>query len=473
MVTPQKKICTELTGIDFAFFESNSLLSSWGRATSYKGDIARMSKDMKTVEDMIDYVRQLRLHTEGRRSIHVKLSRLEKHFREEHYRRFTASALRPLVTNFGATIFALPTADLVLIVKDAKVDSIDTLLNNVRRKFKDSELIKQLDPVQGTTDAFVEWFELEEEYDSFRKYIEALGSSILDTVPQENAEEEVARVKKPASTLEDSPSVPERLSPSKKMKMVPIDAPKREVEDRDFDPELVVQIVKAIGAADVGGLLKKQNVKAVLPNGQQQDVIVHKYVPREVVFEKLLDAPVTGENVWLDGYVTELLASRLLFSAPTMENDSSIASSIRATVKSMSDGSFDEFAGTLGRLSKSKVIVELSAQDVLTHFDQYQNAHAKLELSGFRVMIADVDLTALLWLNYESFEADFVKTRLPYGPAGEWLSEDLEHQLKTQIKRIGQARVILDGCNSSDDIELGIRLGITLFQGNAIEPYTS
>lgn len=431
-----------------------------------------MSKDMKTVEDMIDYVRQLRRHTEGRRSIHIKLSRVEKHLREEHYRRFTASALRPLVTNFGATIFALPTTDLVLIVKDAKVDHIDTLLNNVRKKLKESELIKKLDPVQGVSDAFVEWFELEDDYDSFRKYIEALGESILNNAPQESIKDiEFAPTKKSPGMLEISSRAPERLPPSKKMKMVPIDAPKRDLEERAFDPELVVQVVKAIGAADVGGMLRKQRVKAVLPNGQQQDVMVHKYVPREVVFEKLLDTPVKGESVWLEGYVTELLASRVLFSAPSMENDASIASSIRATVTSMLDGSFDEFAGSLGKLSKSKVIVELSAQDVLANFNQYRNAHAKLELSGFRVMIADVDLMALPWLNYESFEADFVKTRLPRASAGEWLSEDLEHKLKMQVKNIGQARVILDGCDSSDDIEMGMKIGITLFQGDAIDPY--
>jgi len=431
-----------------------------------------MSKDMKIVQEMVDYVRQLRRHTEGRRSIHVKLSQLEKHFREEHYRRFTASALRPLVTNYGATMFALPNTDLVLIANGAPVETIDTLLMHVRRKFRESHLMADIDPVQGVSDAFVQWFNLETEYEDFRSYMEGLAEAIIKDAPPEAVKDlDFKPAKKSPGMLEISSRAPERLSPSAKVKMVPIEVPIRELEDRVFDPELVVQMVKAVGAADVGGMLRKQRVMAILPGGQKQDVMIHKYVPRDVVFEKLLEAPVKGENVWLDGYISDLLASRVLFSTPNMQNDKSIASSIRVTLRSIFDGSFDAFVASLGGLSKSKVIVELSAQDVLANFEDYHRAHARLDLDGFRLMLADVELTALLWLRYESFDADFVKTRLPRKPAGEWLSAGIEAKLKEQIKNIGQARVILDGCTASEDVELGMKLGITLFQGSAIEPY--
>jgi hypothetical protein len=433
-----------------------------------------MSKDVKTVQEMIDYVRQLRRHTEDRRAIHVKLSRLEKHFREEHYRRFAASALRPLITNNGATMFALPNADLVLMVQGARVDSIDTLLNHVRRKYRDAALLQNLDPVQGQSDAFVEWFELEEDYVGFRKYIEALGQSLMG-----NAETEAATSagtqpdgkKTTPGRLEILARETQRLAPSKKVKMVPIDAPVREEENRDIDPELLVQMVKAVRNADVGGMLRKQRVLAVLAGGQRQPVMIHKFVPRDVVFERLLNAPVSGENVWLDGYISDLLASRILFAAPNMANENSIASSIRATIKSIFDGSFDEFDQSLGAQPKSAVIVEFSAPDVLANFDLYKKAHAKLESAGFRLMISEVEIPALLWLNYASFEADFVKLRAPHLPEGEWLSADLESHLKRQIKNIGQARVILNECEKAEDVALGQRLGITLFQGAAVEPY--
>lgn len=436
-----------------------------------------MSKDIKIVDDMVDYVAQLRRHTEGRRSIHVKLSKLEKQFRQEHYRRFSASALRPLITNFGATMFALPNADLILIVQGASIDTIDILLRSVRREFRDAEIMKNIDPVQGKSDSFVEWFDLAKQYEAFQKYIARLAENLinLDQGAKVDASKlpDDKKIKGLGKIISHTPALKDvsPISLSKQVKLVPINAPRRKFEDHPFDPELLVQMVKAVRMADVGGMLRKQRVLAIMAGGERKPVMVHKFVPREVVFEKLLEAPVVGENVWLDGYIADLLASRVLFSAPNMLNGTSIASSIRATTRSILDGSFDEFSKSLGSISKSKVIVEFTVQDIFTNFEKYRQAQAKLSQEGFKILISDLDLPALLWLNCERFAVDFIKVRLPEGEQSEWVTDELMVNLKRCVKHVGQARLILAGCMSDQDIELGHKFGVTLFQGIGVEDY--
>lgn len=435
-----------------------------------------VSKDMKSVTEMVDYVRQLRLHAAGRRSVHVRLSRLEKHYREEHYRRFVAVTLRQLITNFGATMFALPNTDVVLIVKDAKVESIDPLLNHIRRKFRDSELIKSLDPIQGESDAFVEWFDLEADYAGFRKYIEKFADSLQGKSEPEEEQEETQ-----SPTTNQSPGVlelgtppKEKVAPPKrKVRMVPIEAPGRDIEMRDFDPELMVALTKALVVADVGGLMRKQKVMAILGVQQPQTVMVHKYVPASVVLERLLKTQVVGKDRWLQGYLDELLASRLLYASPNMQNENSIASSMRVSCAAVADSAFQQFDASLGGQARSTIILEFGATDILTNFGAYRAAQEKIVGLGYRAMVADVDPRALLWLDYHNFDADFVKLSMPPGNVSDWLDFGTEDALQQQVSDIGIARVILDGCNSDEAVEAGQRLGITLFQGDAVSPMTA
>lgn len=434
-----------------------------------------MSKDMKSVDEMVDFARQLRLHAEGRLAIHVRVSLLERYFRDEHYRRFIAMTLRPLLTKYDAAMFALPTNDVVLITKDAKIDHIDPLLHHIRRKFRDSALIKSLDPVQGISDAFVEWFDIGEDYQGFRKYIEELADEIAVDVAKPAPEQEADPINPwPGKLKAQSPSaIEDKPSTKRKMKMVPIKPPSKEIRDpRELDPVLMVALHKALSTADVTNMLRRQRVMAVVGKEPSEAVIEHLFVPVSVVFGKLLMAKVYSHDRWLEGYLAELLARRLLLSLPNMENRESVASSLRISCAAIGDAGFDRFDQSLGGLSRSAIILELSVADVVTNFGDYLYALAKISSMGYRVMIGDIDLRALRWLDYHSFDADFVKLRLPAGETEDWRTPELEAALRDQIIRIGIGRVVLEGCDNEEQIEIGQRLGITLFQGEAVSPMT-
>jgi len=432
-----------------------------------------MSKDMKSVEEMVDYVRQLRLHAKGRRAIQIRVSKLEKHLRDEHYRRFVAVTLRPLITKFEAVMFALPTNDVVLIVKDAKVDHIDPLLHHLRRKFRESALIQNLDPVQGVSDSFVEWFDIEADYAGFRKYIEQLADAISEGVNKQQPIVKPVTQKRQAKAKAD-PDAKKKADqpPRRKVRMVPIEPPEKELERRELAPELIVALDKALVTADVTGMVRRQRVMAIAGKHKPEPVMDHKFVPRTVVLEKLLLAEIYGEDRWLEGYLEELLAKRLLLSLPAMGDINSLAASLHISCAAVVEAGFGQFDKSLGTQARSAIILEFSAADVVTNFGGYMQAHAKIDPLGYRVMIGDIDLRVLSWLDYESFDADFVKVSLPEGEEHAWLDADMEEILRNRITQIGLGRVILDGCDSEADIDLGKRLGITLFQGEAVSPTT-
>ncbi len=442
-----------------------------------------MSKDLTSLDRMVDYVKQLRRHTEGRRAVHIRLSALERHFREEHYRLFAAAALRGVITRFGATMFALPNADLVLITKDAHVDDIDPALNAIRRKMKDSSLIASLDPVQGVSDEFVVWFDLEADYEEFKNYSEQLSDLLRlgEMAPEqvgENSELTLKKVggKKGGKGLIKPPEsdIPVTTHRPAHVRMMPVTPPPKEgIVDRDLDPELLLTLTKALQGADVAGLLRKQFVKAILGASPPMAVVEHKFVPRKLVYETLLEGKVLGENRWLSGYMDDLVARQVLASTPGMTNEASLASSLKVTCSAVLSSAFDAFEKSLGKQPRSKVVIEFSAVDIIANPVAYQQASAMLLDAGYRLSIGDLHPLAFLAIDIEPMQAAFVKIALPPGNKIDWLNNKTETAIQNKIDRIGKARVILDGCAEPSDIDLGHLLGITLFQGQAVDPMIS
>ncbi|MBL4836763.1 MAG: hypothetical protein JKY34_04230, partial [Kordiimonadaceae bacterium] len=202
-----------------------------------------MTKNTKSIDDMMDYVRQLRRHTDGRRALHIRLSSLEKHFREEHYRRFVASNFRTLISNATATMFALPNADVMLLCKDTPEDVLDAHLSNIRRKYKDSEVVAGINAVQGVSDAFVEWFDLEENYQGFYEYAHQLAEQLKagKDAPKKNPNTETMLPKKSPGMLEINNRPTERLKPAARLKMVMVEASNEKAakDTRELDIDLL------------------------------------------------------------------------------------------------------------------------------------------------------------------------------------------------------------------------------------------
>ncbi|MBO6506216.1 MAG: hypothetical protein JJ850_06380 [Kordiimonadaceae bacterium] len=407
-----------------------------------------MSNGSDTLTAMLDYVHQLKKHTEGRWAMHLKLSALERHMQEPYYRREVASALRPLVTGKSAKIFALPNADSVVVTGPANLDDIAPTVLDVRKKLKDSSFMGSYDPVIGRSDDFIEWFELEVEYEDFDIYCRELARKAA----KKPSGQTVASSKKPVKA---APSAPEVVS----------DQPTAEPELRQLDAFVLAGAMRKMAWADVTSALKTQNTVAIVGEQEPAAVLVHKFVDVTQLLEDLTNVTVAEYDRWLEGYFAEEVATKLLDAQPDLSNAGSLASSIRLTCTAVLSASFERFNAGLSPAQRARIVIEFSLIDVLSHPRCYRAAYEKTESLGYKIALADVEPESLLWLDYEKLHASFIKLHKPKDVRADWLPHDLEQEINARISQIGRARVIFDGCDSEQDVLLGQQLGITLFQG--------
>lgn len=396
---------------------------------------------------MLEYVARLRRHTQDRRALHIKLSSLERHMHEPFYRRAVAGAMREFVTKRGAKLFALPNADCLVVTHEASLDDLAPAIADIRRKLRDSKILARLDPMVGVTDSFIEWFDLEEDYDDFAAYTQQLAERLRSNIVV------AKKTKKPVG----------KTKASKKT------VPAAEEEPRVLDAFILASAMRKLPAADVSSAMRQQTVYAIVGGADAAPVLIHKYIDLSVLLSKLTGVYVEQYDRWLEGFLADEVAHKLLRLNPDLKNTSSIASSVRLTCAAILSDAFDAFDSALKPGAKSAVVIEISLLDVLAHPRDYEAAYRKVESRGYKLTLADVEPESLLWLDYEKLHATFIKLHRPSSVMPDWLSHDLEQDLISRIGQIGRARVILDGCETALDVELGQQLGITLFQGRHLD----
>src|SRR3546814_18630304 len=81
-----------------------------------------MYQDSTTSQEylLLDYVQRLDRHRQGRREVHIPLSRLKPQNRREHHIRIAANTFEDLVKPFEGHIFSLSNAGLVFVRKGAR-----------------------------------------------------------------------------------------------------------------------------------------------------------------------------------------------------------------------------------------------------------------------------------------------------------------------------------------------------------------
>ncbi len=409
------------------------------------------------------YLAEIQRHAEGRRALHVRISRLERHFHEAHYRRTIAALLRPLVEKHGAVMHPLPNTDLIVITGTATLEDILTPLSKVYKEFQKSAALSGLSATAGVSDSFTTWYDLKDDFEKLSKDVELLSAGAAPVTPTNPA----GTAKSTANT--GGSATPRRVSGKPGIKYVDISAPKKDVKHREFDPEMLVALSGALKTADVSSFIRKQKVVAVVAGHGSIPVMVHRTVPMSVVFDHLLRDTRLAPNAWLNGYISDLLARQVLKSEPNMLEDNSMASSISVTVSAILSETFATFERAQGpNLVRSKIVLELSVYDLLANSDSFLIAKQKIKDLGYKYCISGINLVSFGWVSKELLDADFVKISYPPDLDAGWFDDKRLLILRTRFKDIGIAKFILNECTRASMIEMGQSLGITMFQGDAV-----
>lgn len=386
-------------------------------------------RDGRTVDQeqaLLDYVGRLERFTEGRRAVIVHLSELRPYNRREHHFRIAASCFDKLAKKHESALFRLAAGDYVFITKGATIEELEEPVTRLRYLFSLDPLLSHA----GTEeDRFCRWFNLETDWADLKKA----------------AEGALAQRKAAATTQRDA-------------------KPKPQAEA--LDPRRLGQIEQTIATADLSPLVRRQPICLAIENRQIEPLLLEIFVSIGELGRAVMPGVDIAADRWLFQHLTRLLDQRVLALLKSKgEIDPKRGFSLNLNVATVLSPEFQEFDRIVGAERASAAVIELQQIDIYADPGSYIFAREWLKERGYKICIDGVKPLLLPMVDRERLGVDLVK--LEWTPD---LSANLDnrvaHDVQEAIDRIGRDRVILSRCETESCLELGQKLGITMYQGH-------
>ncbi|MGH6913569.1 MAG: hypothetical protein ACREH3_07660, partial [Geminicoccales bacterium] len=224
-------------------------------------------------ELLLDSVQRLDRFREGRRAVHLHLSRLRGYNRRDHHMRIAGTTFDALIKKFDGGLFRLVNGDLVFVARGASVADIDEAVLRLRFLFSEDPLLNN----PANEGKFCTWYDLETEYGAFL----------------EAAQEFLAVAKNPP-TDDESDRAPE------------------EAGGEPLDPSHLGQIEKALLSADLSSFVRRQPVCIVAEGAPPQPLFHELYISIYDLRKAVLPRYNLTSDRWLFQHLTQILDLRML-----------------------------------------------------------------------------------------------------------------------------------------------------------------
>jgi EAL domain-containing protein (putative c-di-GMP-specific phosphodiesterase class I) len=395
---------------------------------------------------LLDFVERLRKFTEGRRAVHLRLSRLRPYNRREHHLRIAATVFDKLVRDYDGALFRLFNNDLIVICDGASVADIDHAVLHLRYLFSEDPFLKHDE--DGDT-RFCAWFDLEEDYLDLLNLAQRMVSAQTQHAQRKNERSD----KGPASKSEE-----ER---------------EEEAPQIPLDPPNLAILEQAIAQADLSTIIRRQPICAVVPDRKPEPVYYEIYTSIASLRETLMPDIDMQANQWLFQDLTKHLDRRMI-SYLAQGDDATLhqAFSVNLNVSTLLSPEFLDFDEALNSGTRGGIVIELQLFDVYADLGNFLFARDFLHERGYKFCLDGTTHMSLPLINREDLGFDLVKLQ--------W-SPDLFDQLhgfrgdglRQAARDMGSERLILNRCDSEQALEVGKSLGITLYQGHLLDKMLS
>ncbi|MSP47732.1 MAG: hypothetical protein EXQ95_00235 [Alphaproteobacteria bacterium] len=386
---------------------------------------------------LLDYLQRLGKNLEGRRAVHIHLSRLRPQNRRDYHIKIAAATFEGIVQNFEGQTFILSNSDIFFVCKGASVTDIDTAVMKVRFLFSEDPLSQGED--EEDLARFCTWYSLELQYDE-----------VFQMVQQSHRERErKSRLSVAAEVAAESRGKAQRKS---------------------IDPEQLGKLEGFLLRADLSNLMRRQPVCAIAPGSTTpQPVFRELYISIADLQQTVLPDFDLAGNIWLFQHLTQVLDQRML-SLLMRNDDTTIASSfsINMNVGTILSPAFLNFDSSLKAVARGTVVIELQKIDIFGDMGAFMFARDFMRERGYRICLDGMNHLTLQFIDRERLGLDLIK--LIWSPD---MNDDASGRRQTEIKehidRSGRARIILCRCDSEEAIRFGQSMGITMFQGRIID----
>ena len=386
---------------------------------------------------LLDYVRRLEKHRRGRQVAIIHLSYLQPQNRREQHVRAAMNSFEALIKALRGQLFVLSNSDLVFIFKDAALDETEAAIVKMKFLFSDDPLL--VDEGAPGRPAFVDWFDMESDYDA------------LLMLAQRAAHEEEARRHQEFT---------KGYVAQQQVKPVSVGQP--------LTPQMLYRIEEALMRADLSNLMRRQAICALVGRAPPQAIFHELFISIAELRETLMPEVNLASSPWLFQQLTESLDRRVL-SMLIKNDDRTMAGdvSINLNVQTLIAPEFLTFDDNLQAGMRGTIVLEVQKVDVFADLGAFLFARDFAHERGYRICIDGVNLDSLPFVDRQRLGVDLVK--ITWTPALKSGTLPNGAKFEQYINRCGPSRAILCRCDDQEAIDFGQSVGMTLFQGRHVE----
>ena len=373
---------------------------------------------------LLDHLQRLGRGRGDYHAVHVHLARLRAQHRQDHHLRVAEATFASQVASLDGRLFALTNGDLFLVHRQGPPVAIDAAVAAVARLFSADPL------TAGEGRAVVGRFHTL--YDLADDFEEVLGAV-------KRLHRDRGRHRRVGDGGGRPPLTPARLG----------------------------QLQEVLNRADVSTLVRSQAICTVTPGNLSAQPILHElYMSIAELQKSVLPDYDLAANPWLFQYLTQTLDQRMLTQL-MRNNDGTLSRSLalNLNIDTVLSRDFLDFDAALPSARRRTLVVEFQTIDVFGDLGAFLFARDFLQANGHRVCLDGLDHHGLPMIDRAGLGLDLLKilwtpTMAESGRAA---------AIQAAVEAAGRARVILCRCDGPEAIAFGHDLGVTMFQGRAVD----
>ncbi|MBL8708450.1 MAG: EAL domain-containing protein [Rhodospirillaceae bacterium] len=396
---------------------------------------ARDGRKASDEEMLVDYAERLERHRAGRRAVQIHLSQLRPYNQRPHQLRIAKQVLDPLVKRFEAAIYQLWNNDLVVLAKGAREEDIETGVRDIKKLFATDPFFSA-PPGSSRTPPFCDWYDIETDWEAF-----------VDLARRHNEDRRKANLPTGSAARGGGEDGKGNL----------------------IGPAILEKLENAIVNADLANVLRRQQVFAIVPGAKPAPILTELFFSMPFLAQTV--APgynVTGDK-WLFQHLARVLDARMLALMPRQDYQPMLKNaSLNLSLATVLSPEFLDFDRATNSKERGPLAIELPAMDYFSGPEDFYFARDFLKERGYKIILDQVKYQLLPLLDRSKLDIDLVKivwSQALYDDCVGALADDMQQA----VERIGRERVILCRVDAEQGLEIGQKLGLTLFQGRLLD----
>ncbi|MEE8392827.1 MAG: hypothetical protein V3R66_00665 [Rhodospirillales bacterium] len=394
------------------------------------------SKRLPSQENLLlDYVRRLEDHKEGRKAVRLHISKLKSYNRRDHHIRAASNSFESLIKTLKGQLFVLKNSDMFFIYKGEAHTQTETVVQKVRYLFSDDPLLEE----GKDSGVFTIWFDVQTDYSEILHIVQGL------------VDEEKKRATEVSSRMDTRAALKAKQE-----------------QGEPLTPEVLERVETALQRTDLSSLVRRQFVCSIDKKMVPEPVFSELFISIKDLRETLLPGVNLLSNRWLFQHLTETLDRRML--AMLSKTDTFTISgdiSFNLNISTLLSSEFQLFDDNITAARRGGMIIELQKVDIFADLGAYLFSREFVQEKGYRVCLDGMTYQTLPFIERKRLGVDLIKVFWD----GEMVDggEKMSAQIKEMVENAGDSKIVLCRVDTREAIDFGHSVGFKLFQGRHVE----